>query len=59
MYAVCRGDYEYTQHTIILHKLEKAPLNYIHLPPGLALWLTFSGSNYPCLKQIGKVPKMF
>ena len=55
-----RGDSnEYTQHTIIIWKLEKTILNYPHLPPDLALWLTLSGSNYPCLEQISMVPKMF
>ena len=43
---------EYTQYTIIIHELEKTFLNYIHLPPYQALWLTLSGSNYPCLEQI-------
>ena len=32
-------------------------LHYPDLPPDLAL-LTFSGSNYPCLKQIFMVPKV-
>ena len=55
-----RGDSnEYTQHTIILQKMEKTFLNYFHLPSDLALWLTLSGSNYPCLEQISMVPKMF
>ena len=27
---------EYTQHTIIVKKNEKIPLNYYHLPPDLA-----------------------
>ena len=55
-----RGDFnEYTQHTIILWKMEKTFLDYFHLPSDLALRLTISGSNYPCLEQISKVPNMF
>ena len=55
-----RGDHnEYTQHTIILQKMEKTFLDYFHLPSDLALWLTLSGSSYPCLEQISMVPKMF
>ena len=50
---------EYSQHTIIIWKIEKTSLNYIHLPPDLALWLTLSGSSYQCLEQIYMVPKMF
>ena len=50
---------EYTQHTIILWKMEKTFLDYFHLPSDLALCLTPSGSNYPCLEQISMVPKMF
>ena len=54
-----RGDsYEYTQHIIILERMENTFLNYPHLPPDLALWLTLSGSNYPYLEQISMVPKM-
>ena len=34
-------------------------LNYHYLLPDLAPWLTFSGSNYPCLEQFSMVPKMF
>ena len=51
---------EYTQHTtciIILQKIEKLSLNYTHLPPNLALWLTLSGRNYPCTEQIFYGPK--
>ena len=33
-------------------------LNYHHLLPNLAPWLTLSGSNYPCLEQIFMVLKM-
>ena len=51
-----RGDSnKYTQHTIIIQKIEKTPQN---LPPDLALWLTLSGSNYPCLEQIYMVSKI-
>ena len=32
-------------------KAEKTSLNYPHLPPDLALWLTLSGSNYQYLEQ--------
>ena len=39
--------------------MEKTFLDYSHLPSYLALWLTLSGSNYPCLEQISTVPKMF
>ena len=39
--------------------MEKTFLDYFHLPSDLALWLTLSGSNYPCLEQISMVPKMF
>ena len=43
-----RGDFnEYAQHMIILQRIKKASLNYSHLPPELALWLTLSGSKYP------------
>ena len=53
-----RGDSkEYTQHTIIIQKIEKNLLNYIHLPPDLALWLTLSGSNYLYLEQISMVQR--
>ena len=38
---------------------KKKSLNYRHLLPDLAPWLTESGSNYPYLKEIFKVPKMF
>ena len=38
--------------------MEKTSLNYSHLPPDLALWLTLSSSNYPCLEQIPTVIKM-
>ena len=67
VYVVCaylesphRGDSnEYTQHTIILEKIEKTSPNYLHLPSDLALRLTLSGSKYPSLEQISKDPKMF
>ena len=32
-------------------------MNYHHLPPDLALLLTLSVSNYPCLEQISIVFK--
>ena len=38
---------------------KKQSLNYRHLLPDLASWLTLSGSNYPYLEQISMVPKMF
>ena len=50
---------EYTQHTIILLKIENISINYRHLLPDLALWLNLIGSNYPSLQQISVVPKMF
>ena len=40
-------------------EIQKTSLNNIHLPHDLALWLTLSGSNYPCLEQIYMLPKMF
>ena len=55
-----RGDSnEYTQRAIIVFKIEKTLLNYCHLLLDLAPWLTLSGSNYPYLKQVSMVPKMF
>ena len=50
--------HEYTQHIIIVSKIEKTSLNYRLLLPDLA-WLTLSGSNYPCLEQHFLVPKTF
>ena len=50
---------EYTQHTIIVKKIEKTSLNYQHLLPDLAQLLTLSGSNYPYPEQVSVVPKMF
>ena len=50
---------EYTQHTIIVYKIEKISLNYRYLLPELVPWLTLSCSNYPCLERISMVPKMF
>ena len=46
---------------LVKWKIEKTSLNYIHLPPDLALRLTLSGSrsNYPCLEQIYMVQKTF
>ena len=55
-----RGDSnEYTQHTIIVQKIEKISLDYRHLLPYLAPSVTLSGSNYPCLEQISMAPNMF
>ena len=55
-----RGDSNvYTQHTIILLKIENTSLNCRYLFPELVLWLTLSGSNYPCLERSSMVPKMF
>ena len=55
-----RGDSnKYTQHTIIVKKIEKITLNYRYLLPELVPWLTLSGSSYPCLERISMVPKMF
>ena len=49
---------EYTQHTIIVYKIEKISLNCRYLLPELVPWLTRSGSNYPCLERISMVQKM-
>ena len=55
-----RGDSnEYTQHTIILLKIENIFINYRHLLPDQAPWLNLTGSNYPYLEQNSMVPKMF
>ena len=55
-----RGDSnEYTQHTIIVYKIEKISLNYRYLLPELVPWLTLSGSNHPYLERISMVPRMF
>ena len=55
-----RGDSnEYTQHTIILLKIENISINYRHLLPDLVPCLNLIGSNYPSLEQISMVPKMF
>ena len=50
---------EYTQHTIILLKIENISINYSHLLPDLAPWLNLTGLNYLSLEQISVVPKMF
>ena len=50
---------DYTQHSIILKKIEKTSLNYPYMPPDLMLWLTLSGSEYQCLELISMTPKMF
>ena len=47
---------EYTQHTIILLKIS---INYRHFLPDLLPWLKLLGLNYPSLKQIFMIPKMF
>ena len=39
--------------------MEKISLNFHHLLPDLAPWVTLSGSNYPYLEQISMVQKMF
>ena len=55
-----RGDSnEYTQHIIIVQRIEKISLNHRNLPSDLALRLTLSGSNYPYLEQNSMVLKMF
>ena len=46
---------EYTQHKIIVWKIQKISLNHRYLFPELVL----SGSNYSCLERISMVPKMF
>ena len=52
---------EYTQHIIIVLKIEKISLNYryCYLLPELVPRLTLSDSNYPCLERISMVPKIF
>ena len=55
-----RGDSnKYTQHTIILLKIENISINYCPLLPDLVPWLNLIGSNYPSLEKISMVPKMF
>ena len=55
-----RGDSnEYTQHTIIVLKIENISLNYRSLFPELVPWLNLSNSNYPCLERISMAQKMF
>ena len=44
---------------LLCRKIENTSLNYCHLLPDLAPWLTLSGSNYPYLEQITMVPTMF
>ena len=54
-----RGDSnEYTQHTIILLKIENISINYRHLLPDLAPWLNLICSNYTSLEQISMVQKI-
>ena len=43
----------------LISKIEKPSLNNLHLPSDLELWLTLSGSSYPCLEQISMIPKVF
>ena len=50
---------EYTQHTILCRKIENKPLNHLFSLSDLAAWLTFLGTNYPCLEDVSMVPKMF
>ena len=50
---------EYTQHTIIVWKIEKTSLNYRQLPPDVAPSLTLSDLNYTYLEQVSMVPKIF
>ena len=50
---------EYTQHTIILLKLENISNSYRHLLPDLASLLNLNGSNYASLKKISMVPNLF
>ena len=42
---------------IFVQEIEKTLLNYHHLFPDLAPWLTLSGSNYSCLEQVSMVPR--
>ena len=55
MYVLCtlespnRGD----SNELLFHRRTKSTsLNYLYLPPDLALCLTVSGSSYLCLEQI-------
>ena len=59
LYVVWGDSNEYTQHSIILLKIENIFINYRHLLPDLAPLLNLIGSNYPSLEQISMVPKMF
>ena len=55
-----RGDSnEYSQHSIIVLMIARTSLNYRHLLPDLALWLTLNGSYYPYLEQIFMGSRMF
>ena len=38
---------------------KRYPTNISIVPPGVALLVTFQGSNYRCLEQIFMVPKGF
>ena len=62
LYVLCthQGDSkEYTQRTIIVLKSENIFLNYRHLLPDMALWLTLRGSNSPYLEQTCRVQRIF
>ena len=48
---------EYTQHKIIMQKIEKTALNDRCLRPDLVPLLTLSGSNYSYPEQIFMVPR--
>ena len=41
----------------LLNRRSKRLSKLLHLHPDLALWLTLSGSNYPCLEYISMVPE--
>ena len=44
---------------ILCRKSKNVSLNYRCMLPNMAPWITFSGSNYPCLEHFSMVPKMF
>ena len=46
---------ENTQYTFMLKKIKEILIK----PPDLALLLTLTDSNYPCLELIFMVPKVF
>ena len=49
---------DYTQQFCVENHKKKS-LNDRYCLPNLTLWLTLSGSNYPCLEQLSMVPKIF